>query len=145
MPGVRPGFTCTAVVTTATRQKTLSVPIQAMTVREKIIDAAGNIVPDAPAAGASGTPVATPTAAAGLKEGQSRKEIEGVFLVRDGKAVFAPVKIGIAGDKYYEVLGGLKEGDEVVTGPPTAARTLKEGDAVKVTAATPASGTTPGR
>jgi len=145
VPDVRPGFTCTAVVTTATRKKVLSVPIQAMTVREKIVDAGGNIVADTPVAAASGTPVATPTPGAALKDGQSRKEIEGVFLVRDGKAVFAPVKIGIAGDKYYEVLGGLKEGDEVVTGPPTAARTLKEGDAVKVTAATPSSGTTPGR
>jgi HlyD family secretion protein len=146
VPDVRPGFTCTAVVTTATRKKVLAVPIQAMTVREKIVDAAGNVVPDTPGPGTSGTtPVATSTALATPKEGQSRKEIEGVFLVRDGKAVFAPVKIGIAGDKYYEVLGGLKEGDEVVTGPPTAARTLKEGDTVTVTAATPAGGTTPAR
>ena len=37
-----------------------------------------------------------------LKPGQSRKELEGVFVVRDGKAVFSPVKTGIAGEKYFE-------------------------------------------
>jgi HlyD family secretion protein len=47
------------------------------------------------------------------------------------------VKVGIAGEKYFEVLSGLKNGDEVITGPPTAARTLKEGDEVKSTPATP--------
>ena len=59
-----------------------------------------------------------------------------MFLVQNGRAVFTPVKVGIAGDKYFEVLSGLKEGDEVIIGPPTAARTLKEGDEVKTTPGT---------
>ena len=52
-----------------------------------------------------------------LKPGQTRKELEGVFVVQDNKAVFTPIKTGIAGEKYFEVLSGLKEGDRVIIGP----------------------------
>ena len=51
-----------------------------------------------------------------LMAGQTRKETEGVFLLRDGRAVFEPIDVGIAGDRYFEVLKGLKSGDEVITG-----------------------------
>ena len=113
VPRVRPGFTCTAVITTATRPRVIGVPIQAMAVRELVVDASGQIVPEAakPAGGAS---LAT---SAELKPGQTRKEVEGVFVMAAGKAAFAPVTTGIAGEKYFEVLKGLKEGDEVITGP----------------------------
>ncbi|HET9371795.1 MAG TPA: hypothetical protein VFO19_16160, partial [Vicinamibacterales bacterium] len=70
-----------------------------------------------------------------LEPGQERKEIEGVFLLQDGRAVFQPVKVGIAGEKYFEVLSGLKEGDEVITGPFASVRNLREGDEVKATGA----------
>jgi HlyD family secretion protein len=66
-----------------------------------------------------------------LPAGQTRKDTEGVFLIKDAKAAFIPVKTGIAGDKYFEVLSGLKAGDEVITGPFNSVRDLKEGDAVK--------------
>jgi len=134
VPNVRPGFTCTAVITTATRKKAVSVPAQAMTVREMIVDAAGNIVRNTPAAAKGASPSTAKTMPAEPKEGQTRKEVEGVFLVKDGHAEFVAVTLGIAGEKYFEVLAGLKDGDEVITGPPTAARTLRDGDAVKVTA-----------
>jgi HlyD family secretion protein len=66
------------------------------------------------------------------KPGQTRKESEGVFVVRDGKAEFIPIKMGVAGDKYFEVLSGLKNGDEVITGPYNSVRGMTDGDAVKV-------------
>jgi len=47
------------------------------------------------------------------------------------------VKTGIAGDKYFEVLSGLKDGDKVVIGPFNSVRNLADGDAVKVTAPPP--------
>jgi HlyD family secretion protein len=134
IPDVRPGFTCTAVVTTATRQKVVSVPIQATTVREMVVNADGSIVRTPPPPPGS-APSRRPVAPAELQPGQTRKEIEGAFLVTDGKAVFTPIKVGIAGEKYFEVLSGLKEGDEVITGPFTSVRSLKDGDAVKVTTA----------
>lgn len=131
---VRPGFSCTADITTATRTDAPSVPIQAMTVRELIYDQAGNIVrPPADPKGRGKTPAVTPVALASeLKAGQTRKETEGVFLVRDGKAVFVPVKTGIAGDKYFEVLSGLKVGDQVITGPFASVRNLREGAPVVI-------------
>jgi HlyD family secretion protein len=130
IPEVRPGFTCTADVTTATRAKAVAVPIQAMAVRELIYDAAGKIVPQPkPDPKAKNGP--RPSATDPLPSGQTRKDTEGVFLIKEAKATFIPVKTGIAGDKYFEVLNGLKAGDEVITGPFNSVRDLKEGDAVK--------------
>jgi HlyD family secretion protein len=137
VPNVRPGFTCTAVVTTATRQKVLSVPIQAMTLREVVVDDKGQVVPpEPPKPGQTATPL-RPMGPADLKPGQQRKEIEGVFIVKDGRAQFVAVKTGIAGEKYFEILSGLKAGDEVITGPFASVRTLREGGEVRITSATP--------
>jgi len=134
VPGVRPGFTCTAVVTTATRTQAVAVPIQSLTIREFVVDAEGNIVRTA--RGRTGGPTArttTPGPAVDLPEGQERKELEGVFVVRDGVATFVPVKVGIAGERYFEVLSGLAEGDQVITGPFASVRGLRDGETVTVT------------
>ena len=129
IPEVRPGFTCTADVTTATRAKAVAVPIQAMAVRELIYDAAGKIVPQPKPDPKKPAPKVSATDP--LPAGQTRKDTEGVFLIKEAKATFIPVKTGIAGDKYFEVLNGLKAGDEVITGPFNSVRDLKEGDIVK--------------
>jgi HlyD family secretion protein len=132
VPGIRPGFTCTADITTATRTGVVSVPIPAVAVRELIYDAEGNIVPP-PKSDDKRSRTPEPVAsAAELEPGQERKETEGVFIVRDGKAVFLPIKMGIAGDRYFEVLEGLKDGDQVITGPYNSVRGMKDGDLVKV-------------
>ena len=96
IPGVRPDFSCTADITTATRADAVAVPIQALTVQD-----------DATA-----------------------EEREGVFVLQDGTARFRPVEVGIAGERYFEVLSGLQAGDEVITGPYSAVRELEDGDAV---------------
>jgi HlyD family secretion protein len=131
IPDVRPGFTCTAEITTAMHDNVLAVPIQATTVREMVVDEKGNIVREQTAPGAP-APRPGGVQAAELKPGQERKEVEGVFVVRDGKAVFEPVKTGIAGEKYFEVLSGLKDGDSVIVGPFSSVRTLADGAAVKI-------------
>ena len=59
-------------------------------------------------------PAAGAVQAAELKPGQERKELEGVFVVKDGKAEFVPVATGVAGEKYFEVLSGVKEGDIIL-------------------------------
>ncbi len=130
VPGVRPGFTCTAEITTATRTDALSVPIQATTVRDVTIDSAGNIVPPEPPAG-SGV-LSTPASAASSDGSGAREEREGVFTVRQGRVRFTPVVTGIAGERYFEALSGLNEGDLVVTGPFEVVRNLVDGDAVDV-------------
>jgi HlyD family secretion protein len=55
-----------------------------------------------------------------------------VFVVRDKRAEFLPIKMGIAGDKYFEVLSGLNPDDQVVTGPYNSVRGMADGDLVKI-------------
>jgi HlyD family secretion protein len=130
---VRPGFTCSAEITTGTRTQAVAVPIQAMAVRELVYDKAGKIVrpPKDDKKKRSSSPEPT-VSAAELEPGQTRKEVEGAFLMRNGIATFVPVKTGIAGDKYFEVLSGLKAGDQVITGPYNNVRNIKDGDTVRL-------------
>lgn len=135
---VRPGFTCTAEITTATRQQAVAVPIQSLTVRELIFDEEGQIVrqPRPPRQGfgfgRSVEPAVSASTPVELLPGQRREEVEGVFVIRDGKAVFVPVQLGIAGERYFEVLDGLQEGDRVITGPFDSVRNMFDGDPVTV-------------
>jgi HlyD family secretion protein len=140
VPEVRPGFTCTADITTATRQNVAAVPIPSVAVRELTYDANGQVI-KAPTdskrrrRGGSNDSALDPVAsAAELKPGETRKETEGVFVVRDkSKNVeFVPIKMGIAGDKYFEILSGLAPGDQVITGPYNSVRNIADGDPVKV-------------
>src|SRR6266851_2229837 len=132
IPDVRPGFTCTADITTATRKEVISVPIPAVAVRELVFDANGQVVKEPRNDKRRRSPVETVAAASELKPGQTRKEVEGVFVVRDGRAEFLPIKMGIAGDKYFEVLSGLKTGDQVITGPYNSVRGMADGNPVKI-------------
>jgi HlyD family secretion protein len=131
VPDVRPGFTCTAEITTATRKDVVAVPIQALTVRELLFDQKGNLVREEPQRRRGGV---EPTVSASNEPppGHTRKETEGVFVARDGRAVFTPVKTGVAGEQYFEVLEGLKRGDQVITGPFASVRALPDGEKVKV-------------
>jgi HlyD family secretion protein len=135
IPEVRPGFTCTAEITTATRKGVVAVPIQSMTVRELTYDERGNVVhaprPPRPRFVLGPPQPPAPAAPPELKPGQKREEVEGVFLMKDGKAAFVVVDTGIAGERYLEVLGGLKEGDQVITGPFDSVRGMYEGDPVR--------------
>jgi len=139
VPGIKPALSCSASITTATRESTLAVPIQALTIRT--LPAPGESPGDGkrkqPAAKPASNP--PPPAAASkpstdeeTDETRKEREKEGVFLVKDGVARFVPVKTGISGERFFEVLEGLKEGDEVVTGTYQAIRDLKDGDPVKI-------------
>jgi HlyD family secretion protein len=137
VPDIRPGFTCTAEITTATRAMALAVPIQALTVRELLYDASGKIVrePPPPRPGRFSFFRSEPTTPAVLPEpppGYTRMETEGVFVFRDNRAVFVPLKVGIAGERYFEVLSGLSENDRVITGPFNSVRELADGSEVRI-------------
>ena len=134
VPDIRPGFTCTAEITTAKRKDVVSVPIQALTVREMLYNDKGEMVRETSSRRRrGGTNLETPLSASNEPPpGHTRKETEGVFAIRDGKAIFLPVKVGIAGEQYFEVLTGLKAGDQVITGPFASVRELGDGDAVRV-------------
>jgi HlyD family secretion protein len=126
---LRPGLSSTAKITTAIRSSVLSVPIQALTVRTQ-----ADLVPKDKDAGKGNNVQAAsaPAEAAKLKE-----EVQGVFAIRDKKAVFVPVDTGISGTTDIEVTKGLQEGDEVITGSYKVLRTLKPGTSVKIDNSTP--------
>ena len=130
IPGVRPGFTCTADITTAVRTDSLGIPIQAATVREVVVDVAGQVVRTDPAPRQRGVEPAV--SAVELPVGSSEEELEGVFVARQGRAVFVPVKTGIAGERYFEALTGVTEGDLVIIGPFSEVRNLEDGDEIRV-------------
>jgi HlyD family secretion protein len=110
---IRPDLSCTARMVTDTRSRALSIPIIALTVRDH------ERVPNE-------NPNVDTTRLKRLG-----KEAEGVFVVRDGAASFRPVKVGIAGDEYFEVVDGLREGETIVAGTYQAIRDLKDGARVR--------------
>jgi HlyD family secretion protein len=121
---LRPGLSSTAKITTATRSNTLTVPIQALTIRRQSeLDAAKN---------EKGSVQAAAPQPEASKTEKSKEEIQGVFIIRNRKAEFAPVETGVAGTTDIEVMKGLQPGDEVVTGSYKVLRTLKPGASVKV-------------
>ena len=137
VPDVRPGFTCTAEITTATRRNVVSVPIQAVTVRDMLYDAKGTLVRDPPPPRPSRFQFRRPTPEPSISApepppGHTRMETEGVFVLRDGRAVFVPIKVGIAGERYFEVLSGATENDRIITGPFNSVRELADGSEVRL-------------
>ena len=130
IPGVRPGFTCTADITTAIRSDSLAIPIQAATVREVVLDANGNVVPQETGPRRRG--VTPGVSASELPAGEIEEELEGVFVARQGRAVFVPVDTGIAGERYFEALTGVAEGDLIIIGPFSEVRNLADGDSIRV-------------
>ncbi|MDH3289478.1 MAG: efflux RND transporter periplasmic adaptor subunit [Gemmatimonadota bacterium] len=102
---IRPDLSATAKIITATRDSVLSIPIIALTVREH---------------------EAISTETAPQDTTKSKKETEGVFVAVAGIAQFRPVKVGIAGEEYFEVIDGLAEGDSIVAGPYQTIRDLRD-------------------
>jgi len=117
----RPDFSATARIVTDTRMQSLSIPIIALTLREN------EKIPNGD------------TAQAVTKNGTAQKtlakrDVEGVFVVgADNKVTFVPVKVGITGERHFEVVSGLKLGDRIVSGTYDAIRELKDGTLVKET------------
>jgi HlyD family secretion protein len=112
----RPDFSATAKIITQTRTAALSIPIIALTVREDSVkpDTALTLARRAPA------------------KDVGKRDVEGVFVVgANNKVTFRPVKVGIAGERYFEVLTGLKEGEDIVGGTYQAIRELKDGATVR--------------
>jgi HlyD family secretion protein len=123
---LRPGLSATAKITTAARSNALTVPIQALSVRTKAQLAEEKTAPGSVHAAA---PAAKEVAA---KDRDQKQDVQGVFVIRNRKAEFVPVTTGVAGTTDIEVVDGLREGDEVITGSYKVLRTLRSGSGVKI-------------
>jgi HlyD family secretion protein len=123
-PGLRQGLSATAKITTATRQNTVTVPIQAVTVRmrreleEK----------DETAKGGAGSDVTVST----KDKEKGKEELQGIFVIRNGRATFIQVDSGIMGSTDIEILKGVQPGDAIVTGSFSVLRTLKNNTKVRI-------------
>jgi HlyD family secretion protein len=121
---LRPGLNATADITTDRKAKVLAVPIQAVVVRQ--IDEGGKVVdPAQPGAPGEEQPGGPP------RPTKKLEEKEGVFVVTNGQAIFKPVKTGIMGETDIEIVTGVAEGDELVTGSYKTLRTLKNEARIK--------------
>jgi len=99
---LKPGFSATADIIIEEKNDVLAIPISALVIQE---------VPDKKAVD---------------------QEKEGVFVVADGKCLFKEITKGIAGDMYIEVATGLKENEQVITGPFAVLKKLKNNDRIKI-------------
>jgi HlyD family secretion protein len=108
---LRPGLSATATIVTATRQVVLTVPIQSLTIREFDNDGKTDVSVD---------------------KTKKKIEKEGVFTIKNGLALFRPIKTGITGTTDIELTEGLAENDQIVTGPYQVLRTLKDNTRIKI-------------
>ena len=120
---IRPGLSCTAKITTARKSQVVTVPIQALTTRQK-----GDLEPKP-----KGTP--PPSGIVKLTPAQEKakkEEVTGVFIVSGGKAKFTKVETGITGNTDIEILSGIGDGTEIVIGPYQVVRSIRTDTSVKV-------------
>jgi HlyD family secretion protein len=105
---LRPGMSATATITTDRRDSVLAVPLQALVERED--PALKDAKPE---------------------QKKDKKPQKGIFVIENNKAKFMPVETGITGENDIEIKTGLKDGQEIITGPYRQLRTLKDDAAVK--------------
>lgn len=134
-PKIRPGMSSTVDITTNYQEDVVTVPIQAVVMRSFDADSLRQTTREKADSGESGN-VAMASPLDDLKdenpETEDKIDKTGVFVVREGVAHFVEIETGIADQQNYEVLTGLSEGDEVVTGSFRTLRTIKDGTPVKV-------------
>jgi HlyD family secretion protein len=121
---LRPGLSTTAKITTAARSNVLAIPIQALSVRTK-----AQLEQEKSTQGSVHAASPAPKEAASKSKDQ---DIQGVFVIRNKKAEFVSLTTGITGTSDIEVVNGLNEGDEVITGSYKILRTLRSGSSVKI-------------
>lgn len=135
-PGLRPGLSTTAKITTATRQNAVTVPIQALAIRTR-----RELEEQPKNSGGKAMAAENPQLTAKERE-KEKEEIQGLFVVQNGMAKFVPVETGIMGSTDVEITKGIQPGDVIVTGSYQVLRTLKNNTKVTIEK-TPAPGAAP--
>ena len=101
---LKPGLSASADITTAEKKDVLAVPISALVLREKEEE----------------------------EKKKNEEQEEGVYVIENSRVKFYPVEKGIMGEMMIEIISGLEEGKEIVVGPYSALRQLKDEMLVKV-------------
>jgi HlyD family secretion protein len=132
-----PGLTVTAKIKTAHKANVLAVPIQALVVRSQ-----KQLQEDAEKAKKGGFQAVTLASEqkdkdAGAADSSTGTDVQGVFMIRKGRAVFVPVETGIMGITDIEVTKGVKEGDQIIVGSYKTLRNLRAGTQVRIEKAPP--------
>ena len=141
---LRPGMSATVDITSSVRDDVLTIPYSAVVMRSFNLDSLERARVEM--AAESGSTVVTDVHAAEVTDSvtdkqndekqyskeEEREELKGVFVIRDGKALFVQVETGIADQKNIEVVSGLNEKDSVISGPYRVLRTVKDGDDIEV-------------
>jgi len=125
---IRPGMSASVEITTNSRPNVLNIPIQAVVMREEKSDT----LKEKEKKKEKGTLASADSSKTKNEKKKKGKEVEGVFVIKDGRAKFVKVKTGIADQQNIEIVSGLNENDQVITGTYQILRTLKDGDKVKV-------------
>ncbi|MGJ8591092.1 MAG: efflux RND transporter periplasmic adaptor subunit [Aquaticitalea sp.] len=114
----RPGMTATVDILTNQRKNAVAVPISAIVIKT-----------DTSSVKTSYTKSKDAPSKPKISEEQ---KFECVFVVNNGEAKLRVVKTGIQDDSKIEIVSGLKEGDQIITGPyNVVSKTLKSGDKVE--------------
>jgi HlyD family secretion protein len=123
--GIKPGMSASVDITTASHKDVLNIPIAAVVLREEKKDTLNTKLKE-------GKAEALASSEKEDKDKKKKKELEGVFLVEKGRAKFVPIKSDIADQQNIEIVSGLKEKDQIITGSYKILRTLKDGDKIKI-------------
>jgi HlyD family secretion protein len=141
---LRPGLSATAKIRTAEKKNIVAIPLQAVAIRtRKELDDAEKQRQNPGSSGvthasnSTTAPAATSTSSA--KKEKDKEEIQGVFVINNGKAEFRQVETGIVGTSDIEIIKGIKEGDIIVTGSYKTLRTMRPNSTVKVDNSAPKS------
>ena len=135
---IRPGMSATVDVTTEESNDAMTIPYSAVVMRAYDLDSLERARARVEAGGSSAIPevqAAEETLEDSTKNSdnpEDRKDIKGVFIVKDDQARFVPIETGIADKRSIEVLEGISDGDSVITGPYRVLRSIKDGEDVKV-------------
>jgi HlyD family secretion protein len=135
---IRPGMSATVDIITNTKEKVLTVSYSAIVMRSLDIDSLERAKSGVESDESEQEPSVSSVQAADKEDEETniddveRKDFKGVFVIRDDKSYFVEVSTGIADQKYIEVLSGLEEGDNVVTGPYSVLRSIREDDDIEI-------------
>jgi HlyD family secretion protein len=123
--GIKPWMSASVDITTASQKEVLNIPIAAVVMREEKKDTLNTNTKKGEAEASTSTEEES-------KDKKKKKEVEGIFLVEKDRAKFVSVKTGIADQQNIEIVSGLKENDQIITGSYKILRTLKDGDKIKI-------------